>query len=150
MRRVAFIALASTLLLPGIQLYAQSNMALEKVLAAKEQVGWQAWKDHNAKLIEGMIPDDAIDIADGATLKGKQKIMDATNSPTCTVNSFSLSDFSYQWLDKDLVMITYTAEQDATCSGKKQPGKVLAASLWQKKGGQWISPFHQETAVEGM
>jgi hypothetical protein len=61
------------------------------------------------------------------------------------VNSFSLSDFSYMWLDKDTVVMTYTATQDATCGGKKQAGKVIAASLWQKQKGKWMSPFHQET-----
>lgn len=58
--------------------------------------------------------------------------------------------FSYLWLDKDTVLMTYTATQDATCSGKKQTGKVIASSLWQKKDGKWVSPFHQETAAEGM
>jgi len=61
------------------------------------------------------------------------------------VNSFSLSDFSYMWLDKDTVVMTYTGTQDATCDGKKQGGKVFATSIWQRKGGKWLSPFHQET-----
>ena len=46
--------------------------------------------------------------------------------------------------------MTYTATQDATCSGKKQAEKVIATSVWQKQNGQWMSPFHQETTAEGM
>ena len=46
--------------------------------------------------------------------------------------------------------MTYTGTQDATCSGKKQAGKVIATSLWQKQNGKWMSPFHQETEVPGM
>jgi len=66
------------------------------------------------------------------------------------VDSFSLSDFSYIWLDDDTVMMTYNATQAGTCGGKEIPGKVVASSLWQKKSGRWVSPFHQETPMPGM
>jgi hypothetical protein len=147
---IALTALAFALLLSGVQLYAQMNAAVEKTLQSMEQAGWQAWKDHDIKPVEGMIPDNAIDIADGMVDKGKQQILKDMVEPGCMVNSFSLSDFSYLWLDKDTVIMTYTATQDATCSGKKQAGKVIASSLWQKQNGKWVSPFHQETAAEGM
>jgi hypothetical protein len=123
---------------------------VEKALQSKEQLGWQAWKDKNVKPLEGIIPENSIDIADGTVTKGTKQILDGVASQDCQVNSYSLSDFSYIWLDKDTVMMTYTANQDATCSGKKQAPKVLASSLWQKKGGKWISPFHQETPVGAM
>jgi hypothetical protein len=149
MRRLVLTAITFAMLLSGVELYAQANAALEKSLEAKEQAGWQAWKDHNPKPVEDMISDNAIDIADGMILKGKQAQVNSLASSDCKVNSFSLSDFSYMWLDKDTVVMTYTATQDATCSGKKQAGKVIATSLWQKKGGKWVSPFHQETDVAG-
>lgn len=82
--------------------------------------------------------------------KGKQAILKDMMEPGCAVNNFSLSDFSYLWLDQDTVIMTYNATQDATCGGKKQPEKVVASSVWQKKGGKWLSPFHQETPAEGM
>ena len=150
MRRIAMTAFGFALLLSGVQLYSQSNAALEKSLQSDEQAGWQAWKDHNVKPVEGMISNDSINIADGMMTKGKEQVLKAMTEPGCAVNSFSLSDFSYLWLDKDTVIMTYTAIQDATCGGKKQPGKVIAASVWQKKNGKWMSPFHQETSAEGM
>ena len=150
MRRIALTALGFALLLSGVQLYAQTNAAVEKTLQSMEQTGWQAWKDHDAKPVEGMTPDNVINIADGAVSKGKQQVLKSMADSGCTVNSFSLSDFSYMWLDKDTVLMTYTATQDATCGGKKQAGKVIAASLWQKQKDKWMSPFHQETEVPGM
>jgi hypothetical protein len=71
--------------------------------------------------------------------------MKGISSTSCTVNGFTLSDFSYMWLDKDTVLMTYKATQDATCGGTKIPDKVIASSIWQNKGGKWLSPFHQET-----
>jgi Domain of unknown function (DUF4440) len=150
MRRLIFAALALALLLTGVDLYAQMNAAVERSLESKEHAGWQAWKDHNAKLIEGMIPQNSLNIADGTVTKGKEQVLKGITDSGCTVNSFSLSGFSYTWLDKDTVVMMYTATQDATCRGKKQADKVIATSIWQKKMGKWISPFHQETAAEGM
>ena len=149
MRRLVLTAMAFALLLSAAPLFSQANAAVQKELETKEQAGWEAWKTHNPKLVEDIIPENYIGIADGAMAKGKKQILDGTASHDCQVNSFSLSDYSYMWLDKDTVLMTYTATQDATCSGKKQAGKVIASSLWQKKAGKWVSPFHQETEVPG-
>jgi len=129
MRRIALTALSFALLLSGVQLYSQTNAAAEKALQSKEQAGWQAWKDHDAKSVEGMTPENAVNIADGTVVKGKQQVLKSMVDPGCTVNSFSLSDFSYLWLDKNTTVMTYTASQDATCSGKKQVGKVVATTI---------------------
>jgi hypothetical protein len=150
MRRITLTAIGFALLLSGVELYSQMNATVEKALESKEEAGWQAWKDHNAKAVEGLFTNDSITIADGGVFKGKQQVLKSMTDQRCVVNSFSLSDFSYMWLDKDTVVVMYAASQDATCEGKKQAGKVLATSIWQKKGGKWLSPFHQETDAGSM
>jgi uncharacterized protein (TIGR02246 family) len=150
MRRIALTAIGFALLLSGVELYSQMNATVEKALESKEEAGWQAWKDHDAKAVEALFTDDSITIADGGVFKGKQQVLKSMTDQRCVVNSFSLSDFSYMWLNKDTVVVTYAASQDATCEGKKQAGKVLATSIWQKKGGKWLSPFHQETEAGSM
>jgi hypothetical protein len=126
------------------------NATVEKALESKEQAGWQAWKDHNAKPVEALFTDDSISVADGGVFKGKEQVLKSITDARCVVNSFSLSDFSYMWLDKGTVVVTYAATQDATCDGKKQAGKVFATSIWLKKGSKWLSPFHQETEAGRM
>jgi hypothetical protein len=150
MRATLVSIVVLVVLMSAVPLCAENNQAVEKSLKAKEQAGWQAWKDKDPKAFQDMIPDDVVNIADGTVERGKQAILKDLSSGACTVNSFSLSDFSFQWVDKDAVMMTYSATQDVTCGGKKQPGKVIASSLWVKKGGKWMSPFHQETTAEGM
>lgn len=150
MRMTLVSAVVLAVLLSVVPLCAENNQAVENSLKAKEQAGWQAWKDKDPKAFQEMIPDDVVNIADGMVEHGKQAILKDLSSGTCSVNSFSLSDFSFQWIDKDAVMLTYTATQDATCNDKKQPGKVIASSLWVKKGGKWMSPFHQETTADAM
>ena len=149
MRRSVIAVVVFALLISVLPLFAESNTDVEKALQSKEQAGWQAWKDHDKKAFEDMIPEDAVNIAGGTMDKGKQQIMKSAFDPGCQVASFSLSNFSYMWLDKDTVLITYDAMQDATCGGQKVPGKVYASSIWQKRGGKWLSPFHQETPAAG-
>ena len=139
--------MAFALFLSGGELFSQANAVVEKVLEAKEHASWQAWKDHDIKPIQDMIPENYVGIADGGMAKGKQQLLNGTASQDCKVNSFSLSGFSYLWLDKTTVMMIYTATQDATCAGKKQPQKVIASSLWQKTVEGWMMRFHQETAA---
>ena len=150
MRRIALTALGFALLLSGVPLFSQMNATVEKALESKEQAGWQAWKDHNAKPVEALFTDDSISVADGGVFKGKEQVLKSITDARCVVNSFSLSDFSYMWLDKGTVVMTYAATQDATCDGKKQAGKVFATSIWQKKGSKWLSLFHQETEAGRM
>lgn len=150
MRRFVIAMLGLAVLLSVVPSFAESPSDTEKMLQSKEQSGWQAWKDHDKKAFDEMLPENSINIAGGSVDKGKQQIVKEISDPGCMVNSFSLSDFSYIWLDKDTVMMTYNAAQDATCGGKKMPDKVVASSLWQKKGGKWLSPFHQETPMGGM
>ena len=149
MRRSVVAVLGFALLASSMPLFAESSADVEKALQAKEQSGWQAWKDHDKKAFEEILPDESINIAGGTMDKGKQQIIKGALDPGCKVASFSLSNFSYMWLDKDTVLMTYDAMQDATCGGNKVPGKVYASSIWQKKGGKWMSPFHQETAAAG-
>jgi hypothetical protein len=150
MRRIVLTALGLALLLSAVPLFSQMNATEEKALESKEKAGWQAWKDHNAKPVEGWFTNDSISVADGGVFKGKEQLVKSITDARCTVNSFSLSDFAYMWLDKDTVVMTYMATQDATCDGKKQAGKVFATSIWQKKGSKWLSPFHQETEASSM
>ncbi len=150
MRRIALTVLGFALVLSAVPLFSQTNATVEKALESKEKAGWQAWKDHNAKAVEGWTPEDSFSVADGGVFKGKEQVLKSITDARCVVNGFSLSDFSYIWLDKDTVVMTYAATQDATCDGKKQAGKVFATSIWQKKGGKWLSPFHQETEAGSM
>ena len=116
MRRIALTALGFALLLSAVPLFSQTNATIEKTLESNEKAGWQAWKDHDAKQAVAWFTNDSISIADGGVFKGKEQLVKSITDARCVVNSFSLSDFSYMWLDKDTVIMTYTATQDATCA----------------------------------
>lgn len=121
------------------------NAAVEQDLQKIETSLWEAMKNHDAKPFERYLPDDFTDVRGDGMHQGKAAaIMDIT-SGNCTVNSYSLSGFHYLWLDTDHVVMIYQSTQDRTCGGKKGPGKDIYSSVWSKKGGKWMNPFHQGT-----
>ena len=71
MRQIPLLALGFALLVSGAPLYAQANAGVEKALEAKEQAGWQSWKDHNPKPIEEMIPEGTMSLSGWIFLEEK-------------------------------------------------------------------------------
>ena len=62
----------------------------------------------------------------------------------CEVKSFSYDDFKFVMLNKDTAMVTYTAMQDAVCSGKTIPAKVLETAVYVRRGGKWLQALYTE------
>ena len=79
---------------------------------------------------------------------GTEQALKDLGSSDCKVNGYSLADTNFTWLDKNTVLMTYKADQDATCNGQKVPGTVWASSVWVNKDKQWKAAFHQETPAQ--
>src|SRR4029079_12060182 len=79
---------------------------------------------------------------------GTEQALKDLGSSDCKVNGYSLADTNFTWLDKNTVLMTYKADQDATCNGQKVPGTVWASSIWVNKDKQWKAAFHQETPAQ--
>ncbi len=63
----------------------------------------------------------------------------------CKVSSFSLANFRFVELDKNAVLLTYTATQDAVCGGKKAPATVQVAVNYVKRGGRWLEAMYMQS-----
>jgi hypothetical protein len=122
------------------------NSATEQNLTQIEKGLWEAWKVHDVEPFKKVMG-DALDIGMEGIRTGDQ-LLKEIGSTQCTVTSYSLDTPTFKWIDKNTVLLAYRANQDATCGGDKLPGTVWASSLWVKKGGDWKSVFHQETAAD--
>lgn len=138
------VAVGATMLFAQTGTKSGKHAAAEQNIQKSETSLWQAWKDHDSKPFEEHLTADSINVV-GSVERGKANILKAISSPDCQVTGFSLSDFDYSWLDKKSVIVTYQAAQDASCNGKKIPAKVNASSVWVKRGGRWMTAFHQES-----
>lgn len=137
-------ALGATMLCAQSGMRGGKNTATEQHIQKLETSLWQGWKNHDTRPFEELITNNFINVV-SVPQRGKASNVKEIASNNCKVNSFSLSGFVYEWLDRNSVIVTYTGTQDATCGGKKVPGKVNATSVWVKRGNKWVAAFHQES-----
>ena len=124
-----------------------ANAATEQKLVEMEKSLWEAWKNHDSAPFQKLLSSDSINVTPSGVSGTEQAVKDIGASD-CKVNSYSVEDPKSTWVDKDAVLLTYKANQDAVCAGQKLPETVWASSIWVKKGTEWKAAFHQETAVQ--
>ena len=62
----------------------------------------------------------------------------------CRVTACSLADFQLTALDENVVLLTYTATQDAVCGGEKAPSSVQVAVNYVRRGGRWLEAMYMQ------
>jgi ketosteroid isomerase-like protein len=125
---------------------AKSTGSDQQALIDKEKSMWEAWKNKDMKPFHADVADDSVNLdSSSGTWIGKEEMIKGMTDHPCEVKSYSLSDEKVTPIDKDAAILTYVANQDATCNGQKVPDKVYASSVWAKRGGKWVGVSHQET-----
>ncbi len=111
-------------------------------IVALEKASWQEWKNKNSAWFQTNLTEDFLSVHnDGVTDKAQTVKSIAAD---CEVKSFSLDNFKFVMLTKDSAMMTYTAMQDAVCSGKPIPLHVLPTVVYVKRGGKWLQALYTE------
>jgi hypothetical protein len=76
----------------------------------------------------------------------KTDMLDA--APKVNMTDFALDQFKVIWLGKDSAIVSYNVRQHWTMNGQAGPPHVRASTAFQKRKGQWVVVFHQETVAE--
>jgi hypothetical protein len=145
MKRIIFasllVALAAVPALPQRRA-ADPKAALLKI----ERALWQAWENKDKAVFDKHMAPVSINVTAGG-VDERDKMMSAIATGACEIRSWSIDDGSAKvyWIDKDAVIITYKAAQDATCGGQTVPANVWASSVYVKRGNAWLAVHHQET-----
>ncbi len=142
---LTMIAIAASSVAFGQMKSKDSGNSVEARLIALEKQSWEEWKNKNGNFFQTLLTDEAVNIGVGG-LSNKSQIVKSTSSD-CEVKSFSVDNFKVVMLDKNVALLTYTATQDGVCGGKTIPAKVLASSVYVKRGGKWLNAFYQETPI---
>jgi hypothetical protein len=117
----------------------ESIMALEKSL-------WEGWKNRDAKPFEEVLSDKYVGFGSTGRLDKATSIKNMT-AQNCKVNSYSWSDEQMRMLGADVAVLTYKAEQDYTCDGKKGDTPTWSAGVYLREGDKWKNVFYAETKV---
>jgi len=115
----------------------------EADIVAKEKAAWDAIKKKDWDGFEKTLASDYVEVLD-----------DGVHDKAASVNSvkdFILTDVTFaDWkmlpIDKDAVIIIYTATVKGTFKGEAvPPGPYREASVYVNRNGEWITAFYQET-----
>jgi len=115
----------------------------EADIIAKEKAAWDAVKKKDWDAFGKLLTSDYIEVLDdgvhdkAASLQGIKdfELMDVT-----------FADWKMLPVDKDAVIITYTATVKGTYKGQGiPPGPYREASSYVNRNGEWLSNYYQET-----
>ena len=116
---------------------------LKGQIIALETAGWEAWKNKDSSWARDNVTAEFLLInSDGVS--NKAQVIKAT-ATDCEVKGYSLDNFNFVTLDKDSVLMTYTAKQDGVCNGKTIPANVRASVVYVKRGAKWLESLYMET-----
>jgi len=120
-----------------------NDSKLKGQIIALETAGWEAWKNKDSSWTRDNVTAEFLLInSDGVS--NKAQVIKAT-ATDCEVKGYSLDNFNFVTLDKDSVLMTYTAKQDGVCNGKTIPANVRASVVYVKRGAKWLESLYMET-----
>src|SRR5271169_223115 len=124
-----------------------SNVDQELV---RTEIGFfEAWKSKDVAYSRNHIPENGIFWGEYGTSSRDQQLEEQKGSAqACTVEGYSLSDFGVLPLATGAYLLTYKAEQHATCGGQKVPVHMNGSSVYIFKDGRWLAIYRAEVSLK--
>jgi len=139
---IMMIAIAASSVALG-QTTMSKDSKVEAQIIALEKAGWEAWKNKDSSWTRDNVTEEFL-LVNSDGVSNKTQVVKST-ATDCEVKSYSLDNFKFVTLDKDSVLMTYTAMQDGVCSGKTIPANVRASVVYVKRSGKWLEALYMET-----
>ena len=139
---IMMIAIAASSVALG-QTTMSKDSKVEAQIIALEKAGWEAWKNKDSSWTRDNVTEEFL-LVNSDGVSNKTQVVKST-ATDCEVKSYSLDNFKFVTLDKDSVLMTYTAMQEGVCSGKTIPANVRASVVYVKRGGKWLEALYMET-----
>src|SRR5215469_12490063 len=127
----------------------QKTVALEQDLVRTETGFFEAWKTKDQAYFRSHIPENGVFWGEYGTFSRAQQLEEQkTSAKECTVEGYSLSDFGILPLASGAYLLTYKAEQYATCGGEKVPVHMNGSSVYIFKEGRWQAVYRAEVPLK--
>jgi len=123
---------------------------VQQELVRIEMGFFEAWKSDDEAYFREHMPEDGIFWGESGVLSRDEELQrQQASAKTCKVEGYSLSDFGALPLVTGAYLLTYKAEQYATCNGEKTPVHMNGSSIYVFKAGRWQAIYRAEVPVEG-
>jgi len=120
----------------------------EADIIAKEKGSWDGFKQKDEALFKKSLAPDYF----GVTASGISDIAASLEGMKETeLSDVTLADWKMTTIDKDAVLLTYSATVKGTYKGKPIPsGPYYEASAYINRNGEWVNVYYQETLKHEM
>jgi hypothetical protein len=113
-----------------------------EAIIAREEGFWDAWKNRRADFFKENLTEESVVVV-GTGRKGKSQFVEEISKAECLVREYSLADFKVTSLVRKVFLLTYRAQQRATCGGKELPATVYASSIYMTRRGVFVRVFRE-------
>ena len=122
---------------------------VDQELVRTETGFFEAWKSKDVAYFRNHIPANGIFWGEYGTFSRDQQLEEQKQSAqACVVEGYSLSDFGVLPLAAGTYLLTYKAEQHATCGGQKVPVYMNGSSVYIFKEGRWQAIYRAEVPLK--
>jgi hypothetical protein len=126
----------------------QNRAGVEQELVHTEYGFFEAWKAKDLAYFRNHIPENGVFWGEYGTFSREQQLEEQQNSAkTCTVQGYTLSDFGMLSMASGVYLLTYKAEQFATCGGQQVPVHMNGSSVYIFKEGRWQAIYRAEVPI---
>lgn len=117
---------------------ANSPASVQQELVQIETGFFEAWRTNDqAYFREHMAENGVFWGEDGVVSRDQQLASVQATSKNCNMQGFGLSEFGALPLASGAYLLTYKAQQYASCNGEKLPIHMNGSSIYVLKAGRW-------------
>ena len=122
---------------------------VQQELVRTETGFFEAWKTKDQSYFRDHIPENGVFWGEYGTFSRDQQLAEQqTSAKACTVEGYGLSDFGALPLGSGAYLLTYKAQQYATCNGEKAPVHMNGSSIYIFKAGHWQAIYRAEVPLK--
>jgi hypothetical protein len=122
---------------------------IQQELVRTETGFFEAWKTKDLAYFRDHIPENGVFWGEYGTFSRDQQLTEQqASAKACAVEGYGLSDFGALPLAPGAYLLTYKAEQYATCNGEKVPVHMNGSSVYIFKAGRWQAIYRAEVPLK--
>jgi hypothetical protein len=125
-----------------------SLATIQQELVRTETGFFEAWKMKDQSYFRDHIAENGIFWGEAGTFSRAQQLQEQESfAKVCKVDGYGLSEFAALPLTDGAYLLTYKAEQYATCNGEKVPVHMNGSSIYILKAGHWQAVYRAEVPL---
>jgi len=121
---------------------------IEQELVSTEIGFFEAWKKKDDAYFREHMAENGVFWGESGTFSRDEQLQqEQANAKNCNVQGYGLSDFGALPLATGAYLLTYKADQYATCNGEKLPVHMNGSSIYVFRAGHWQAIYRAQVPL---